>query len=85
MQDTIQTIVNYALSLMGFLGVIGVFIGIPMGIVFLATSGKIKDAKQKKRRVIFGIVLIALPPVLILFPLIAFAIVNTIMTSTTGV
>lgn len=85
MQDSIHAIVNYALSLMGFLGVIGIFVGIPTGIVLLATSSNVKDAKHKKRRIIFGVVLIVLPAFLIFFPLVAFAIVNTIFTSMTGV
>ena len=78
MKDTIQVGMNYFLGLLGFISVIGVFIGIPGGIVLLVTGLQNKDPKIKRRRVIWAIVLMVLPPLIILGTLVAFAFVNTI-------
>ncbi len=85
MQDSVQTVVNFILGLIGLIATIGVFPSIVTGIVLLATNSRVKNPKQKKRRKLFGIALICLCPALVLFTLLVFAIVNTIMTSTTGV
>lgn len=79
LKETIQSGMNYFLALLGLLSVLGIFVGIPTGAVFLATSNKIQDQKAKIRRVIWGIVLIVVPPLLIVVTLISFAMVNTIL------
>lgn len=79
MSEVVFSTVSFFLSFLGLLSVVGIFVGIPMGIVMLVTSGKQKDPKKKTRRVIWGIVLIAMPPVVIIVVLSTFAIVSTIM------
>lgn len=79
MKETIQSLVNYFLGLLGFLSVIGIFVGIPAGIVTLATSGNQKEPKLKTRRIIWGIVLIVVPPLLTVVTLVSFAMANTIL------
>lgn len=76
-----QVVLNYALSLLGFLGIIGTLIGFPTGIVLLVTSSSQKDEKAKKRRVLWGVLAIVVPPAIILFTLVAYAVVNTVMSS----
>ncbi|MEK9159758.1 MAG: hypothetical protein AAB383_03430 [Patescibacteria group bacterium] len=79
MKDTVLVTMNYIISFLGLLAVIGVFIGIPGGIVLLVTGLNNKDPKAKKRRIIWGIALIVLPPLVIIGTLIAFAMVNVIL------
>ena len=79
MKDTIQTGMNYFLGLLGFISVIGVFPSIIAGIVFLITGLQSKNPKIKRRRIIWAIVLMILPPFIIIFTLISFAFVNTML------
>ena len=79
LKDTIQSGMNYFIGLLGLLSVIGVLVGIPGGIVLLVTGLNNKDPHIKKRRVIWGIVLMVLPPLIMVGTLVAFALANTIM------
>lgn len=79
MEETVQTTVNYVLSLIGFIGTIGTLFGIPVGIVLLIVGLNRKDKVSKKRYIIGAIVLMLLPPFLIIGTLIAFAVLSNVM------
>lgn len=79
LKEAIRSGVSYFLAFLGFISVVGVMAGIPGGIALLVTGLNNKDPKIKKHRVIWGIVLITIPPFLIIFTLVAFALVNTIL------
>lgn len=79
MEETVQTTVNYVISLIGFIGTIGTLFGIPIGIVLLIVGLNKTDKKSKKRYITWAIVLMILPPFLIIGTLIAFAVLSNVM------
>lgn len=84
MRDTIQAILNFFFAALGFISILGIFVGIPAGVYMIATSGNQKDPKAKTRRIIWSILLIVIPPFLIILTLASFAMVNTILGSATA-
>lgn len=79
MEETVQTTINYVLSLVGFIGTIGTMFGVPVGIVLLIVGLNKTDKKSKKRYITWALVLMILPPFLIIGTLIAFAVLSNVM------
>lgn len=79
MEETVQTTVNFVISLIGFIGTIGMVFGIPVGIILLIVGLNRKDKVSKKRYIIWALVLMLLPPFLIIGTLISFAVLNNVM------
>ncbi|MFA4815260.1 MAG: hypothetical protein WC924_05200 [Candidatus Gracilibacteria bacterium] len=76
MEESIQATAGLVLSLLGFIGTIGIIIGGPVGIILLIIGLNQKEAQKKKKYLIWAAI-IALGPIgLILLTLISFAVVN---------
>ena len=78
---TFITILNFALSIAGFLGVLGMLPLTALGIYFFVKSSSEKDTVKKKSFIKKGIVFVVLPWILIVGSFIGYFLTNTFFVS----
>jgi len=79
MKDQIQIIVDFILAGAGFLAVLAVMVSAIASLVYLVVGLNEKDPKKRKSNFLKALLWLLIPPALLIFILLAYALVNTLL------